>query len=252
MNINLLKEKARLARLKVLDMVYKAQSSHLGSNFSCIDILTLIFEKAELPADKVIVSKGWVAASVYYFLAQKGVIPEADLERFCGETEEQYIGLLEPTVEGVHFAGGSMGYGLPAAVGFALAKKMRGEDGTIYCLLSDGEVQIGTFWESMLLATQHKLDNLVVIVDNNGLQAMGHTDDILRIKLPFNSVPVDGHDFEEMERVISNQNFGMPTLIDAITVKGKGVRFMEGNNLFHYKAPNQAEYEEALGELQNG
>lgn len=145
-----------------------------------------------------------------------------------------------------------MGFGLPAAVGFALAKKMIGEEGTIYVVLSDGEVQIGTFWESMLLATQHRLDNLVVIVDNNGLQAMGYTDQILKIKLPFNSIPVDGHDFEEMERIISNKNFGMPTLIDAITVKGKGVRYMEGNNLFHYKAPSEGEYHEALHELHGG
>jgi transketolase len=251
MNTTLLTEKARAARIKVLEMIYSAQSSHLGSNFSCIDILTLIFEKADLSKDKVIVSKGWVAASVYYFLAQKGVIPKEDLERFCGENEEQYIGLLEPTVTGVHFAGGSMGYGLPAAVGFALSKKMRGEEGTIYCLMSDGEVQIGTFWESMLLATQHHLDNLVVIVDNNGLQAMGYTDDILKIQLPFNSIPINGHDFEEMERVIGNRNFGMPTLIDAITVKGKGWRAAEGNNLFHYKAPSEAEYQEALSELQH-
>jgi transketolase len=252
MNTDSLKDKARQARIKVLEMVYKAQSSHLGSNFSCIDILTVIFDKADLSKDKVIVSKGWVAASVYYFLAQKGVIPEADLERFCGPDEEQYIGLLEPTVPGVHFAGGSMGYGLPAAVGFALAKKIRGEEGTIYCLLSDGEVQIGTFWESMLLAYQHHLDNLVVIVDNNGLQAMGPTDDILKIRIPFHPNPVDGHDFEKLSEAIREREFGEPTMIDAITTKGKGVRFMENNNLYHYKAPNQAEYEEALGELQNG
>ncbi len=255
MNTNLLKklqETARDARIRVLQMVYAAQSSHIGSNFSCIDILTVMFEKADLSKDKIIVSKGWVAASVYYFLAKKGVIPEADLERFCMPDEEQYIGLLEPTVPGVHFAGGSMGYGLPAAVGFALAKKMRGEEGTIYCLLSDGEVQIGTFWESMLLAYQHKLDNLVVVIDNNGMQAMGYTTDILAIKIPFDPYPVPGHDFEKLWAAIGNNNFATPTVVDAITVKGRGVRFMEGENLYHYKAPSKAEFEEALGELQHG
>lgn len=249
MNTESLKEKARQARIRVLEMIYKAQSSHLGSNFSCIDILTVMFEKADLSKDKIIVSKGWVAASVYYFLADKGVIPTKDLERFCGPDEEQYIGLLEPTVEGVHFAGGSMGYGLPAAVGFALSKKMKGEGGTVYVLLSDGEVQIGTFWESMLLAYQHKLDNLVVVVDNNGLQAMGYTNEILAIKIPFHPIPVDGHNFEKLAEVLGEKEFGEPTVIDAITIKGKGVRYMEGENLYHYKAPSKGEYEEALAEL---
>lgn len=245
-------EKAKQARLKVLDMVFKAQSSHLGSNFSCIDILTVLFDLADLSKDKVIFSKGWVAASAYYFLAEKGVIPKEDLARFCGPDEEQYIGLLEPTVPGVNFAGGSMGYGLPAAVGFALAKKMRGEEGTIYVLLSDGEVQIGTFWESMLLAHQHKLDNLVVIIDNNGLQAMGYTDEILKIRLPFDPMPINGHNFSEIHRALTFKVYEEPSLIDAITTKGKGWRAAEGNNLYHYKAPSQAEYEEALGELTHG
>lgn len=237
------------ARQTVLEMVYRAQSSHIGSNFSCIDILNVVFAGADLKQDKIIFSKGWVAASAYFFLAKYGIIPIEDLKRFCQPDEENYIGLLEPTVPGIHFAGGSMGYGLPAAVGFALAKKMKGEEGNIYVLLSDGEVQIGTFWESMLLAWQHKLDNLIVIIDNNGLQAMGYTSDILRIKLPFKPVPVDGHDLEELVRVIGNKTFDEPTLIDAITLKGKGVSFMEGDNLYHYKAPNEDEYNTAMSEL---
>lgn len=249
MDTNYLKEIAKHARLTVLDMVYKAQSSHIGSNFSCIDILTVIFEKADMSKDKIIVSKGWVAASVYYFLARKGVIPMEDLARFCGPDEEKYIGLLEPSVEGVHFAGGSMGYGLPAAVGFALSKKMKDEEGTIYCLLSDGEVQIGTFWESMLLANQHKLDNLVVIVDNNGMQAMGYTDEILKIRLPFESKPIDGHNYQQIDAATSFKDFGKPSLIDALTIKGKGVSFMQGENIYHYKAPSKEEYEKAVAEL---
>ena len=143
MTENEYKKIANDARKKVLEMIYRAQSSHIGSNFSCIDILSVLFGRMDLKKDKFIASKGWVAASVYYFLAQKGVIPAADLERYCQPGEEEYIGLVEPRgVFGMEFAGGSMGYGLPAGVGFALAKKLNREEGNIHVLMSDGEMQI--------------------------------------------------------------------------------------------------------------
>lgn len=240
------------ARVAALTMIYEAQSAHIGSNLSCIDILTVLFEKMDLTKDKIIFSKGWAAASAYHFLAQKGVIPKEDLSRYCKPGEEQYIGLVEPTVPGIHFAGGSMGYGLPAGVGFALSKKMKGEEGVVYVLMSDGEVAIGTTWESLLLARQHKLDNLVVIIDHNGLQAMGKVDDVLKISIPFKYSTVDGHDFEALDKLFDEKTTDTPRIIDAITTKGKGVSFMENNNLYHYKPPSKEEYEKALSELQHG
>ena len=243
---------AQDARRAVLTMIFEAQSSHIGSNFSCIDILAVLFEKMDLKKDKIIFSKGWAAASAYYFLAQKGVIPKEDLSRYCKPNEEHYIGLVEPTVPGIHFAGGSMGYGLPAGVGFALSKKMKDEEGMIYVLMSDGEFAIGTTWESLLLARHHKLDNLVVIIDHNGLQAMGTIDDILKMSIPFPFTAIDGHDFQALDTIFDTTqttHTETPFIIDAITIKGKGVSFMENNNLYHYKPPSKEEYDLAVNEL---
>ena len=246
-------EIARKARVKVLKMIYDAQVSHIGSNFSCIDILTVLFEKADLTKDKIIFSKGWIAASAYYFLAEKGIIPKEDLEKFCKE-DSFYIGLVEPSVKGIHYSGGSMGQGLPAAVGYALSKKLKKEEGKVYVLLSDGECQIGTFYESSLIAGKYKLDNLVVIADDNKLQALGKTNDILRVPWDFTEFHyhpnhyINGHNYQEIEYAIeSSQSY--PKFIHANTIKGKGVSFMENNNEWHYRSPEKWEYEKALEEL---
>lgn len=248
------KEIARQARIKVLEMIFKAQTSHIGSNFSVIDILAVLFAKADFTKDKIILSAGWKAAAFYYFLAQKGIIPKEALDTYCQEGSP-YIGLTEPML-GVHFAGGSMGLGFPAAVGFALAKKLKGEEGKVYCLMSDGEMQVGTTWESALLAAHHKLDNLVIIVDWNKLQAMGRTRYILALRklslkwqaFEWGIGEIDGHNFEHLQDALSKE-VNLPFSILAHTIKGKGVSFMENNNLYHYKAPNEEEYNLALKEL---
>lgn len=256
------KEIAKEARIKVLEMIYKAQTSHIGSNFSVIDLATVLYEKADLKKDKIIWSAGWKAATAYYFLARKGIIPERELETYCRDGSK-YIGLLEPTVPGISCAGGSMGYGLPFAVGFALAKKLKKEEGTIYVLMSDGEMAIGTTYESALIAAHHKLDNLVVIVDYNGFQAMGPTNEILNIEplemkwrsFGWNAYQVDGHDWNEIEGDFRNcvlnteRKIGQPSIMIAHTIKGKGVSFMENRNEWHYRSPSKVEYQEALKEL---
>lgn len=247
---------AKEARLRVLDLVYKAQSSHIGSNFSCIDILTVLFEKMDLEKDKFICSKGWVAASVYHFLEKKGVITEEELLSF-NQGGSKFIGLIEPMKRfGLEFAGGSMGYGLPAAVGYALSKKLKGEEGTVYVLLSDGELQIGTTWEALLLIKQHRLGNIIVIVDDNGLQAMGNIEDILSVNPPMPYVAIDGHNYNELERFVNPDWFGRdidaPHIVCAVTTKGKGVSFMENNNLYHYKQLSEKEYLDAKEEITNG
>lgn len=254
------KQKATTARKKVLDMIYKGQSSHIGSNFSCIDLLTVLFDTIDLNKDKVIFSKGWVAASAYYFLAEKGVIPKEDLETYC-IGDSKYIGLVEPTVKGIEAAGGSMGYGLPFAVGFALAKKLKKEEGNVYVLMSDGEMAIGTTWESALLASQHELDNLIVIVDNNGLQAMGETRKILDISpltdkwkaFKWEVKTVNGHNHDHIKSALEYPPMyrKWPKIIIASTIKGKGVTFMENQNLYHYKNLTEDEYKKASIELNN-
>jgi transketolase len=244
------KDEAKKARIKVLEMVWKAQSSHIGSNFSVIDIFTVLFDKVDFTTDHVILSAGWKAASFYYFLAQKGVIPEADLDTYCQEGSK-YIGLTEPGIPGVLFAGGSMGMGLPAAVGFALSKKLKKEEGTVYCVMSDGEVAIGTTWEALLIARQHELTNLVILIDQNGFQAMGKTENILFSGDGIENVHVDGHKHEDIAYWLNNakDRIYSPTVIACKTIKGKGVSFMENDNSWHYRNIPDDLYQKALIEL---
>ncbi len=256
-------EKALEVRKTVLRLVHQAQTSHIGSNFSCIDILTVLYDIANVDKDlkedrdRIVISKGWVAASVYYFLAEKGIIPKEDMETYCKDGSK-YIGLVEPYVRGIEAAGGSMGFGFPFAVGFALAKKLKKENGKVFVLMSDGEMQIGTTWESAMIGAHHKLDNLFVIVDANGLQGMGKVEEILNIEplkdkweaFGWEVRKIDGHNFEDIEKSLTSQSHeGRPTVIIAKTIKGKGVSFMEKNNLYHYKATSDEEYQRALKEL---
>lgn len=267
------KELARQARVKVLEMVYRGQTSHIASNFSVIDIATVLYENLS-EGDEVVWSKGWSAATIYYFLAKQGKIPHEDLDKF---PNPPYLGLAETSVNGVWVNGGSMGHGLPIAVGMALGKKLKGEKGTIYCIMSDGELNEGTTWESALLAAQHRLDNLIVLIDSNGWQAMGKTNDILpsvfptwssvfhsdygrqRILPGFYGRGGNGHDFEALEHLIIDEPKRLNSLPDSPpspiyirleTVKGKGVSFMENHLLYHYKNLEKEEYEKALVELQ--
>lgn len=252
-----LKQQAKIARLKTLDMVYKAQSSHIGSHFSVIDMMTVLFNVVDHKKDKIILSAGWKAAPFYYFLSQAGFFPEEDLMTYNQEGSN-LIGLTEPGVPGVLFAGGSMQMGVPAAVGFALSKKLKGEDGKVYCIMSDGELAGGMIWESLIIAHHHKLNNLIILVDYNGLQAMGKTVDVLDTRsvtgkfnaFGFASVEVNGHDMDRLEKWFRQiQSSVDPVVMICHTIKGKGVKFMENNNLFHYKNLSEEEYQKAKLEL---
>lgn len=237
------KEIARQSRLAVLDLVFKAQSSHIGSNFSCSEILAVLYEK--YPPEQIIVSKGWVAATVYFHLVRKGVLPPEALTTYC-EPGSPYIGLIEP-LPGIPFACGSMGSGFPMAVGRAFAWP----DKQIVVVMSDGELDCGTTWEAANIARANNLENLTVIVDANGHQAMSRTKDVLGIT-PETAFPgwsvykVDGHNCAAVEHVLSQD--GLKAII-AKTEKGHGVSFMTDLNLWHYKAPNKDEYEAAKKEL---
>ena len=152
-----------------------------------------------------------------------------------------------------------MGFGLPGGVGFALAKKLNNESGKIHVLMSDGEMQIGTTWESILIAKQHNLSNLIAWIDNNRLQAMGETKDILDIEPLDERVKtfgwavqrIDGHDFAEIESALKNLSDDQPNMVICDTVKGKGVSFMEDNNLWHYAQIQEEDYLKARAELEH-
>lgn len=278
------KEKARQCRLKVLEMIHGAGTSHIASNYSIIDAAVVLYENLK-PEDEVVWSKGWVSATIYYFLAQQGKIPKEDLDIFGKEVkcsvchgeslvegdiqggcphcnfsgkEIRYLGLVETTTPGIYANAGSMGHGLPIAAGMALAKKMKGEPGKIYCILSDGEMNEGTTWETAMFAAHHKLNNLVVIVDKNKWQAMGKTEEVLNVDIVqafrgFGWIAGynDGHSFEDIEWEISHLNPDKPNAIIFNTIKGKGVSFMEDHLLYHYKHVDDQNYKDARAELEN-
>lgn len=257
-------ELSKRTRLSVLEMIYKAQSSHIGSNFSCVDIMAVLYGSVmniqeHLPdhRDRFVLSKGWAAAANYSLLKEIGVLSEEELKTY-GDLEGKLLGLVERSVRGIEASTGSMGHGLPIGLGMALGAKRAGKAWRTYVLMSDGEMDCGTTWESALLAAQHKLDNLFVIVDVNGFQAMGLTDDILSLNslsekwtaFGWEVRNVDGHDHEEIRQALTRPTpYERPLVILADTVKGKGVSFMENNNTYHYKNLSVEEYEKAKLEL---
>lgn len=255
---------ANSARKKVLEMIHKAQTSHIGSNFSVIDILTILYDQANIKKedwenrDRIILSKGWAAASLYYFLFKKGLLTRADLESYC-QPDSKFIGLAEPVAPGIEFAGGSMGHGFPAGVGMALAAKRLGLEWATYVVMSDGEMDSGTTWESAMIAAHHKLDNLTVIIDNNGWQAMGRTKEVLDLNyldkkwdaFGWEVYVIDGHKFGEINYALTGPFGTRPKVIIANTIKGKGVSFMEDKLEWHYKNVDDKIYKLAMEELQN-
>lgn len=248
---------AQKARIKVLEMIHRAQTSHIGSNFSVIDIATVLYANLK-EEDRVVWSKGWAAATIYYFLAQQGKIPKEDLDRF---PHAPYLGLAEPSVAGVEVSGGAMGHGLPVAVGIATGLKRSNQKGRVFCIMSDGEMQEGTTWESAAIAAHHKLDNLTVLVDVNGWCAMGRTKDVVDfepLEEKWNAFGwftdrVNGHHYHELGAVIENPmsetGLTKPHVLLCDTIKGKGVSFMEDHLLYHYKQVSDEEYQKAMEEL---
>lgn len=248
------KEQALAARLKVLQMIHHAQTSHIASNFSVIDIATVLYANLK-EGDEVVWSKGWVSASIYYFLAKQGKIPVEDLDKF---QDKEYLGLAETNVPGVLVNGGSVGHGLSVAVGIALGKKRASVPGTVYCIMSDGELNEGAVWEAAMVAAHHKLDNLVALIDNNGWQAMGRTEEICDIDIErafggfgWGAMLADGHNYQDIESSIGWALIkrSRPSVIICDTIKGKGVACFEDKILYHYKNIDDETYERAKAEL---
>jgi transketolase len=244
---------ARAVRIKVLSMIHKAQTAHTASNFSVIDLAVVLYENL-VAEDRVVWSKGWAAATTYVLLARRGQIPEIDLDIF---PNKPYINLVEIGVNGVETTGGSMGHGLPVALGIALGQKRAGTPGMVYCIMSDGELNEGTTWESMLVAAHHGLDNLTILVDRNKWQAMGKTEEVLKLEpledkwkaFNWDVYRIDGHTHVEIEKALVAPIMGRPKVIICDTVKGKGVSFMENSLVFHYKVIDDETYRTAMIEL---
>lgn len=255
-------------RLGIITGVFNAKSGHPGGSLSATEIFTYLYFKEMnvdpknpdwQDRDRFVLSKGHCAPGLYSTLAQKGYFGEGELERL------RHIGSMlqgHPDMKGtpgVDMSTGSLGQGISAAVGMALAGKMDNKDYRVYTLLGDGESEEGQVWEAAMFAGHQKLDNLTVIVDVNGLQIDGPTCEVcgpepLDSKFEafgFKVVKVDGQSFEELERAfeVAKATKGKPTAIIAKTTKGKGVSFMENQVGWHGKAPNAEEFEQAMNEL---
>ena len=251
-----------------MEMVFRAASGHIGGSLSAMDILTeLYFEEMRIdPAaprapgrDRFVLSKGHCTPALYSILALRGYFPEKDLELFRSIKGHMSGHPDMAHVPGVDMSTGSLGQGISAAVGMAIAGKLDGAPYRVYALLGDGEVEEGEVWEAAMSAAKYGLDNLCAIVDVNGLQIDGRTADVMpsepldRKFAAFNwhVITVDGHDFDALRAAFAEarQVKGQPTVLIAKTVKGKGVSFMENDAGWHGKAPNAEQYEKAVAEL---
>ena len=243
-------------------------SSHIGSILSIVDILAVLYGsvmtyKANEPEwagrDRFILSKGHAGAGVYATLAESGFIPVKKLRTHYQDGSDLSGHVSHKGIPGVEFSTGSLGHGLPVAAGMALAAKINKVKHNIYVLMSDGECDEGSNWEAALFAPHHKLDNLVVIIDRNKLQSIHSTENTLNLE-PFvdkwqafgwNVVNIDGHNHQKLLDACGSMVSGKPLCIIANTIKGKGVSFMENNNLWHYRSPKGKEYDAAMQELNN-
>jgi len=255
-------------RKKILKMHFLSQESHIGSALSCADILTVLYFKIlsidpQNPLsenrDRFLLSKGHAASALYAVLSEKKFFDEKILDSFCQNGGKLPGHSTRNTIPGVEASAGSLGHGLPMATGIALAGKKDSKDYKIFVLISDGECDEGTTWESALFASHHKLDNLTVIIDYNKFQALGKTNEILNLEplkekwlaFGWQAIEINGHDFNEIEKALKAAPYqkGKPNVVIAHTIKGKGISFMENKLPWHYKSPNENEYKLANEEL---
>ena len=246
-------------REKILGLHFKAGSGHIGCSLSCIDLMIAIL-KYQNPGDSFILSKGHAASALYTILNEVGEIPDDVMDTFYknGTTLPAHPAALK--YPAIPFATGSLGHGLPLATGIAKANKLKSEGGISYVLMSDGETNEGTTWEAAHFAIAHKLDNLVVFIDKNGLQGFGNTADILGDTasphlwkaIGFEVYETDGHDVAKLLKLknrITAKNNGKPKVVIANTIKGKGIAYMENKMEWHYLPMTETQYLEAIAEI---
>jgi len=239
-----LEQKAKQLRRSVLDLAIQTREAHLGGSFSIIEILIFLYDKFLTGEDKFILSKGHSCFPLYLLLREKGYNPKIS---------------THPDIDvenGISCTTGSLGHGLPIGAGMAFARKLKKESGKIYVLMGDGECQEGTLYETMPLASKYELDNLVVIVDNNKLQALDKLEKVspINLKEVFKVLggevyEINGHSFPEIFFALNAGNCKKPKVIIANTVKGKGVSYMENDLKWHTRLPTPEELKKAYEEL---
>ncbi len=264
-----LQKTANEIRKSIVTAVHSAKSGHPGGSLSAADIFTyLYFEEMNVDPknpkmedrDRFVLSKGHVAPGLYATLAHRGFFPVEDLKtlRHVGSYLQGHPDMKH--IPGVDMSSGSLGQGVSVAVGMALSAKMDNKDYRVYTIAGDGEIQEGQIWEAAMFAGHRKLDNLVVIVDNNGLQIDGDIADVCSPypidkkfeAFNFHVINIDGHNYDEIEKAFkeARETKGQPTAIIAKTIKGKDVSFMENQASWHGAAPNDEQYATAMADLE--
>ena len=259
---------AKIVRRHILDIIYRTKGPHIGPSFSCVELLVALYfntlktspEHPENPErDRFIFSKGHASPALYAVLLERGFISREIMDGFAvnGGTFQQH-----PDCNircGIEFSTGSLGHGLSVGAGMAYALKKDGNPARVFVMISDGGLNEGSTWEAVLFAAHHKLDNLVLVIDYNRMQALGSTHDTIELDpleskfAAFNWVPmtIDGHSFQTILSAYDRASCknGKPSVVVAETVKGKGVSFMENELCWHYNCPNSEEYALACEEL---
>lgn len=255
-------------RKHAVEAVYCAKSGHPGGSLSCADIMTYLYfremnvspeTQKDDNRDRFVLSKGHCAPALYSALAMKGYFPLEELKslRHLGALLQGHPDMK--TIPGIDMSTGSLGQGISAACGMALSAKISNKNYRVYSILGDGEIEEGQVWEAAMFAHQYKLDNLVAVIDNNGLQIDGNIDDVMSpnpipekfAAFGWNTVEINGHDYDEIEKAFetAKKTKGKPTVIIAHTIKGKGVSFMENVASWHGSAPNDEQFKTAESDL---
>ena len=251
-------ERCRCYRRRILEISQQVTAVHVAPAFSCVEIVDALYNEIMRPQDIFIMSKGHGCLAQYVILEELGLLSREDMDLYCKPggrlgAHPDYAPEL-----GIHASTGSLGHGLGIATGQAMAEKIKGSDVTVYCLLSDGELQEGSSWEAMMMAANLGLTNLVALVDNNdfgGLDRMSDRHPAFyplvdkAIAFGWEAVEADGHDSLSLATGIPMLRSEQPLFVACRTVKGKGVSYMEHNPIFHYRSPTQEEYNQALAEI---
>lgn len=271
LEIENLKKICKQTRINILKMVHNAASGHIGGAFSGVEILNVLYNKSlNIPTDwkksqkfvnrdRFILSKGHASALLYSVLSQKGFFPEAELMTFrkFGSRLQGHPCCKE--LDGIEVSTGSLGQGLSVGCGIALGLKLDNNPANVVVYMGDGELQEGSVWEAFMQVSHRKLDNIIAIIDRNGLQIDGETEKVTSLNpldkkleaFGWEVVSIDGHNFNEIYQAVEKGKASeKPFAIIANTVKGKGVSFMENNAGWHGKAPNDEQFEQALKELE--
>lgn len=260
------KDLAKEAKKVCLELVHKANASHIGGSFSIADVLAVLYNdvlefKNANPTweerDRLFYSKGHCCSILYAILCEVGFYSKEELFTF-GENGSYFTTHVNHNVNGIELSTGSLGHAMSVACGVAYAGKLNNKNWRVYCIVSDGELDEGSNWEAILFAAHNQLTNFTLIVDYNKIQSFGKTNEVINLEpitdkfkaFNFNVIEIDGHDHSEIKKSL-NTNFenNKPKVIIANTIKGKGVDFMEHSLAWHYKTPNKEQLENAISQL---